>query len=117
MTKLAQLIAKEEGFFTAGTLPQRNHNPGDLRHSPHSQHDLGKPNAIGKIDIDEHGWADLERQLQIDAARGMTLQEAIYLWAPPTENNTAKYLSDVIAGFSGAVDQHSLLKDVLKIQA
>lgn len=115
-TKLAVLIGTEEGFFTAGTLPRRNHNPGDLRHSPHSTHQPAAPDAIGVIDTDEHGWADLERQLALYASRlitldprtltpcpsrWMTLQDAIYTWAPPGDNNnSAKYLEDVLAGFA-----------------
>ncbi len=102
-TKLSVLIAKEEGFFTSGTPPNRNFNPGDLRHSPHSSHDPSAPNAIGLIDTVAHGWEDLERQLQLDAVRNLTLEQAIYSWAPPTENNTAKYLQDVLNGFAGAV--------------
>lgn len=116
-SKLAVLIATEEGFFKSGTLPQRNNNPGDLRHSPHSQHDPRDPNAIGKIDTVTDGWADLERQIQVDASRGLTLQQAIYSWAPPTENDTAQYLQFVIDGFGGAVDAETPLKQVLEISA
>lgn len=116
MTKLAKLIAQEEGFFRAGTLPARNHNPGDLRHSPHSQH-AGDLNGIGVIDTDAHGWEDLERQLQIDASRGVTLRQAIYSWAPPTENDTTGYLAFVINGFGGVVDGDTPLKAVLEILA
>jgi len=93
MTKLAKLIATEEGFFRSGTLPFRNNNPGDLRHSPHSHHSADTPDAIGRIDTVEHGWEDLERQLRIDAGRGMTLRQAIYSWAPPSENDTESYLA------------------------
>jgi hypothetical protein len=114
MTRLAKLIATEEGFFTSGSLPQRNRNPGDLRHSPHSQHP-GDANAIGVIDSDADGWADLERQLQLDASRGMTLREAIYSWAPPTENDTAGYLAFVLNGFGGVVDEDTPLSEVLTI--
>lgn len=99
-TLCAFLIAKEEGFFTAGTLPARRHNPGDLRHSPHSSHQGIGANDIGAIDDDEDGEADLERQLVIDAGRGFNMNAAVYSWAPPTENNSAKYLSDLIAGFA-----------------
>lgn len=131
MTKLAKLIATEEGFFKSGSLPQIYHNPGDLRHSPDSQHP-GDPNAIGVIDSDVKGWADLERQLEIDShklvrvnpltsnlapAHWMTLRDAVYSWAPPTENNSAKYLSDVIAGFGGLVDADTPLNLVLEIPA
>ena len=118
VTKLAFLIAKEEGFFKSGTLPQRDHNPGDLRHSPHSLHDPAAPDAIGDIDDDADGWADLERQLRIDAGRGLDLEQGIYSWAPPDDDNdTARYLDDVIAGFAGAVTAETPLTEVLQIPA
>lgn len=97
MTRLAQLIAAEEGFGLAGKAPTIRHNPGDLRHSPHSSHP-GPPNAVGTIDTDSHGWEDLERQLRMYADRGLTLGEAIRIFAPANENNTDKYLRDVCAG-------------------
>jgi len=116
MTRLAFLIAREEGFFRSGTIPAIRHNPGDLRHSPHSQHP-GNPNDIGTIDTDTDGWADLERQLLLDAQRGLTLQQAIFEWAPPSDgNDPARYLADVLAGFSGAVAAETPLLQVLAIQ-
>lgn len=117
VTKLAQLIAREEGFFRSGSLPQRRNNPGDLRHSPNSSHSGIDADAIGIIDSVEYGWADLERQLQLYAARGVTLQQAIYLWAPPGENDTASYLNDVLAGFGGIVSPDTPLIRVLEIMA
>ena len=93
---LARLIAREEGFGIAGTLPTRNHNPGDLRHSPHSQHSADNPNGIGQIDTDADGWDDLERQLQLYAGRGLTLREMIVnYYAPKNENDPEKYLLDI----------------------
>lgn len=119
-TLLAQLIAKEEGFFRSGTLPARLHNPGDLRHSPHSQHP-GAPDDIGTIDTDEHGWQDLERQLLIDARRGFTLRQAIYTWAPAADGNQPeKYLADVLDGFRRAghpIWPETRLTDVLMFPA
>lgn len=98
MTKLARLIAQEEGYGIPGALPTRNNNPGDLRHSPHSSHTADAPDAIGKIDSPDDGWADLERQLQRYAALGMTLRDAIYEFAPPEENDSARYLKFVCEG-------------------
>jgi hypothetical protein len=131
------LIAKEEGFFKSGNLPARQHNPGDLRHSPHSAHP-GDPEAVGVIDTDEHGWEDLERQLKLYADRMVTedpatkepcpahfmnLRDAIYTFAPENENNTTKYLADVLAGFAGMLNawgepvrERSRLSDVLTIE-
>lgn len=98
MTLLARLIAKEEGFGIPGAIPTRDHNPGDLRHSPHSMHSLEAPDAIGIIDNDDHGWEDLERQLRLDAARGLTLTQLVTKYAPPEENNTAQYLKYICDG-------------------
>ena len=97
MSKLAHLIAQEEGYGIPGTVPTTHNNPGDLRHSPHSFH-LGDPDAIGQIDTPEDGWADLERQLQLFADRNMTLRAAIYAFAPPEENDTERYLNFVCKG-------------------
>lgn len=112
ITKLAHLIASEEGFGIPGALPTRDNNPGDLRHSPHSFH-TGDPNAIGQIPTAEEGWADLERQLELFAHRGMTLREAIYQFAPPSENNSERYLQFVCGGLGCSAD--TLVADALLI--
>lgn len=104
MTTLAQLIAKMEGFGIPGAVPTVRHNPGDLRHSPHSEHAPSKPNDIGWIDSDEHGWEDLERQLKLYADRGMTLRQCIEQYAPPNENATGHYLAFVCDGLGCAAD-------------
>jgi hypothetical protein len=114
-SKLAMLIATEEGFFIPGSLPQRFNNPGDLRHSPHSFHLPDAPNAIGQIDTPADGWADLQNQLQLFAERGMTLEEAIYTYAPPTENNSARYLQYVCNGLGCAPDTPVALAAISKV--
>lgn len=90
MSKLAEIIAEMEGFYKPGSRPNRNHNPGDLRHAPHvlKQDEAG----IGVEPDDASGWADLEHQIKLDAARGLTLAEFINKFAPPVENNTSNYL-------------------------
>ena len=99
MTRLAQLIAKQEGFGVPGAIPTTHNNPGDLRHSPHSSHAGEDPNAIGEIDTVADGWADLERQLQLYAQRGMTLEQMVAEYAPPEDGNaTSVYLHNVCAG-------------------
>lgn len=118
MTLFVKLCATEEGFFIPGSLPNRDNNPMDLRHSPHSGH-AGDHNAIGQIDTTTDGWSDAERQAQLWAERGYTLKQAIYTEAPPgvDGNNAANYLAFVIAGFSGRVNADTPMSQVLDIQA
>lgn len=115
MSRLARLIAKEEGFGIPGALPTRNHNPGDLRHSPHSQHAADHPEAIGQIDTDEHGWQDLERQLVLYAKRGLTLRDMIInYYAPPGENDSEAYLAFICRELG--VDQSCTVAQALESQ-
>lgn len=113
MSKLAKLIAQEEGFGIANAVPTRDNNPGDLRHSPHSSHDGEGSNDIGIIDTPDDGWTDLERQLQLYADRGITLREAIYAFAPPTENNSEQYLNFICNGLGLTPD--ATVAEALKI--
>jgi hypothetical protein len=113
MTKLAQLIAQEEGFNVPGSVPNRDNNPGDLRHSPHSFHTAGDPDGIGIISTVADGWEDLERQLQLYASRNLTLEQMVYEFAPPSENNSAEYLAFVCSGLK--CDPQMLVSDALKI--
>lgn len=92
-TRLAQLIARREGFGLPGSIPTVRHNPGDLRHSPHSSHWPDQENSIGFIDSNDHGWEDLERQLSLYAERGCTLETMVAAYAPPSENQTSEYLT------------------------
>jgi hypothetical protein len=113
MSLLARLIAKEEGFGIPGAKPTRNDNPGDLRHSPHSSHEGEGPNDIGIIPTVAEGWQDLERQLQLYAGRGFTLEQAVYEFAPPSENDSAQYLAYVLKG--GGWSNDTLVAEALKI--
>lgn len=113
MSKLARVMAQEEGFYVAGSVPNRDHNPLDLRHSNHSSHAGEGPNDIGIIDNDADGWADAERQLQLYASRGMTLAQMVYTLAPPSENDTEQYLDFVCKGMG--LPETTSVADALKI--
>jgi hypothetical protein len=94
--KLALAIATQEGFFVEGSLPQRNNNPGDLRHGNGETHPDNQPDAVGSFATPELGWAALDRQLALDANRGWTVQQLIYSYAPPSDDNdTQAYLNFV----------------------
>lgn len=113
MSKLAQVMATEEGYFVTGSLPQRRNNPLDLRHSPHASHDGEGPNDIGNIDTPEDGWLDADEQLQKYAARGLTVAQMVAILAPPSENNTAQYIDYVCKTLPCAPEM--LVRDALQI--
>jgi len=124
MSKLAQLIAHNEGFGIAGAIPTLRNNPGDLKHSPHSSHPPDDPNGIGHIDTIEHGWEDLERQLGLFAAGGLTLLEMVNLYlgfakdAPLDAsivdgNNRVPYLETICKGLG--VDSGCSVKEALAL--
>lgn len=111
--RMAELMAKEEGYGIPGAIPTRDNNPGDLLHSPHSFHPADSPNSVGQINNPTDGWADLVRQLDIFAKNGLTLSQAIYTYAPPETNNSAAYLAYMVAGLGCTSD--TLVSDALKV--
>lgn len=75
---------------------QRNHNPGNLVF-------VGQRLASGKDDRGFcmfknpiKGWLSLIRQIKLDQSRGMTINDFIHKYAPPSENMSNAY-SDFIA--------------------
>lgn len=94
VTKLALAIAHQEGYFIPGSLPNRNCNPGDLRHAPGETHP-GNPDAVGCFPDAVTGWQALERQLGLYGSRGLTIAQMVNEYAPSTENDSAGYLAFV----------------------
>lgn len=94
-TKLAMTMARFEGFFVQGSVPQRNNNPLDLRHAPEEEHLETDPNGVGWFATPEEGWAMGERQLELYAGRDLTIGEMIGEFAPVSENDTGAYLDFV----------------------
>ena len=114
MTLLAQLIARQEGFYVTGSIPNRNMNPGDLRHAPGEDHPELAPNSVGSFESVDLGWAALERQLSLYASRGLTVGQAIGEFAPPVENDTDSYLKFVCDGLGCTPE--TLMSNALSIQ-
>jgi hypothetical protein len=112
-TKLAQAIGREEGYGVPGALPTRNNNPGDLRHAPGEMHPPDAPNSVGSFATAEEGWTELERQLRLCAGRNETVAQLVAIYAPPSENDSARYLSDLCT-FVGCTPQ-TLVSDALKL--
>ena len=99
-TLAARLFAQREGFGKAGAVPTRDNNPGDLRHAPGASHEPGNPDGIGSFKTVAAGWAALDRQLALYASRGLTVQQAVYQFAPPSENDSAAYLAYICQGLN-----------------
>lgn len=88
--ELAQAIYRQEGTDCA----RLNNNPGCLQYAGQAG-TTGVRNGFAVFSSLDAGWAALKRQIEIDAGRGLTLESFIYKYAPPNENPTAKYLSNV----------------------
>jgi len=93
LTKLACAIATAEGWFHPDptVLPRRNNNPGNLRASP-----LTRPKEKGFVKFagPKEGIAALYHQIAKHVLRGYTLRTLVEKWAPPTENDTERYVRE-----------------------
>jgi hypothetical protein len=70
---IALAIAKQEGFYTKGSVAQRNNNPGALSGS--SYRDGADSRNYDKFDSVDKGWAALKSQIAKNVNRGLTFQE------------------------------------------
>lgn len=96
----AQAIAKQEGFYKPGSIPQRAHNPGDLKIP-------GRPTLPGTFitlfESDDQGWDALYRQLMLIVTGAsehynldMTIDDMARVWTATQQKewgkNVASYL-------------------------
>jgi len=87
---------------TKASIPQSsrlayvNNNPGNLRFAGQTGATRGE-GGFAKFSSPQAGIQALQRQIQLDASRGLTLSQFISKYAPPSENDTAKYIRDVVA--------------------
>jgi hypothetical protein len=91
---LIQAIAEMEGFYRPDTIPSDLHNPGDLIFAgqPNSvPHTRGK-HTFAHFQTEDDGWVALLRQVLKFAASDFTVARLIKAWAPPSENDTDRYL-------------------------
>lgn len=102
---LDSAIAKVEGFYAKGSKanrpkanrPQRNHNPGDIEYGDFAK-THGATGSDGRFAIfpdDATGFAALRALLGTQGYSSLTIEQAIGKFAPPKENDTAKYVRDV----------------------
>lgn len=100
--KLAEAIARAEGFYVAGSRPARNHNPGDMTADLIGR-SIGKDGSFVQYSNDGDGWLNLYAQINAwlnGTSKHATAQSTIAdianfytdtereIWA----NNVANYL-------------------------
>lgn len=126
MKTFLQTIAQMEGYYVAGSRPARNMNPGDLEYGDESIR-FGATGTDGRFAIfpdAETGWKALQQWLSIPAKfdsqgnlvggyLGATIQQAIWRFAPPNENNSAGYLQYIVDK-TGLAPHQLLTEDVLQ---
>lgn len=98
---LALAIQNQEGYYP-GSISYQNNNPGNLVYA-------GQPGAspgaggFAKFSTYDAGLTAEKNQITLDATRGTdingnpttTVSELLTSWAPPSQNDTASYISSV----------------------
>lgn len=98
---LLEAMARQEGALVPGSRPQRNNNPGDLEYGKFARAH-GATGCDGRFAIFasiRDGYKAMAALLA-SAYCGMTIEDALNKYAPPVENNTNVYLSNV-CGWTG----------------
>ena len=103
VNSIAAAIQQQEGYYP-GSLAYTNNNPGNLVYAGQPG---ATPGAGGFADFTSYaaGYQALTNQITLDATRGTdingnpitTLSQLINSWAPPSQNPTATYISNVSA--------------------
>ena len=116
---LALAIAHAEGFGTAGAVPTRAHNPGDLK-IPGWTGPVTGTEGISVFENDATGWAALEHELALIKAGkshvytlGMTIAEMAHHWTDTQTDNWATNVCDALTAAGRPATLTTLLRDVL----
>lgn len=108
-----EAVAREEGWLNPASRCRRNNNPGDIEYGEFAiAH--GATGSDGRFAIwstPEGGFAAMRALFQAHYS-GLTVAHAIAKWAPPSENDTAQYISHV-CDWSGAAPDECIDKLVL----
>lgn len=102
---IADAIARMEGFYSVGSIAQRNNNPGNLRSG---QGQIGSAGGFAVFPDVASGWAALERQIDLNISRGLNLYQffggepGVYAgYAPSSDSNNPTYYADFVANVTG----------------
>lgn len=102
---ILEAIAKQEGFDVPGSRAQRNHNPGNIVYGTFATHHgatgedrdgihPGEP-GFAVFPDDMIGFRALASLLAAPRYNKLTIREAIYIYAPPEDNDTAAYIRNI----------------------
>jgi RHS repeat-associated protein len=102
---------------SGGTRSWRNNNPGNIRYGPFAQQNgaIGEAGGFAVFPDANSGDAAQVTRLSTGQWPDMSLNEMIATWAPPSENNTAKYQNYVqtATGIGGDTRMGDLSRDQL----
>lgn len=119
MTDLAEAIARAEGFWVVGSIPNRAHNPGDLVLGDKGHGTLGAEH-ITVFQDDGTGIAALEHQIQLIRDRKssvykkeMTIQQMAGHWTNTQQGEWADNVCDWFHRRGRRITPDSLLSEVL----
>jgi hypothetical protein len=103
---LADAIAKQEN------TPTTWNNPGALTAAPstYCQTGLVPGTKFVQFCTPQDGWDALNNQIGLYASSGASLSSMMYLYAPPSENNTAQYINN-LQQWTGLDPNASLISD------
>lgn len=93
-----EAIGRMEGADIPGSRPNRNNNPGDIDYGKFAQAhggtlEAGNQPRFAVFPTMEAGYDALKSLLQCGAYKGLTVEQAINKYAPPSENNTTNYVN------------------------
>jgi len=106
--RLVEAIFRQEG------MGPTHSNPGNLRAAPW----LAKPTIVKGFwhpASRAEGVAGAAHVVALHIARGDSLAQLIEVWAPPSENNTAQYITNV-AKWAQISDPHIQLYKLLGVE-
>jgi len=102
MITFLEAVARQEGFYNPGTRPQRNNNPGDIEYGKFTQAhgSIGAEQPKDRFAVFPNaqvGFNAMRALFQTNGYVNLTVEQALNRWAPPVENNTNIYVTNVCA--------------------
>jgi hypothetical protein len=104
---IAGTIQQVEGYYP-GSLAYQNNNPGNLIYVGQAGATAGA-GGFAKFATYADGLAALNNQIQLYAARGMTIDQMMNVYAPSTDGNNPTSYAAQIAAALGVSPSTSLL--------